>query len=181
MFWLAIISTLIAVWLAFPSGSAQIRRLSRHGDRLPQWLVGRPDAIDFTSRLLIGLLASGLGLVIMPWPFALGALLLGAGITTGLGKLESPTHRRNQELLAIQQPAVLDLLIASLEAGVPLRSAVTEVAAVAPTQTAKLLNQILARISVGIPEADAWQLASENPVWQQVGQDIALSSHNGTA
>lgn len=181
MFWLAIISTPIAVWLAFPSGAGQLRRLSRYSDRLPQWLVGRPDSIGFTTRLLIGLLASSLGLVLLPWPIVLGSVLLGAGITIGLGRLESPAHRRDQELLAIQQPTVLDLLVASLESGVPLRSAVTEVAALSPVQTAGFLNQILARIAVGIPEAEAWKLASKNPVWQQIGQDISSSVANGTA
>lgn len=114
-------------------------------------------------------LGVGLAVVVVPLAYLL------------LGKVESGEYRQRRELLATQQPEILDLLAASLQAGSALRNATQEVARVAPEPSAGLLHQVDAHLQIGFQEAQAWESLRDDEIWGPASRDIARGAKTGEA
>ncbi len=151
---------------------------------LPQWLhivQGKPGAMPLRRRAWFG---AGVGFVAVLL-LGLKALPVGVGLAlmaaVGLGYLEPASLRREREQLLRGLPQALDLLGACLEAGLPLRAAVTEVTAVLDGPVAQELVAVKQRIDVGASDVEAWRGSSQRPVVGPVMRDLARSVSSGTA
>lgn len=143
------------------------------------WLADHVTA----SRLRVGVLA---GVVV--W------LLLGQrvmGLVAGVAAVplsmvliswaEAEPERRRCRLWVAQLPGCLDLLSAALDAGVPLRAAVRQVAVLTPEPSADLLRGVLGHLEIGRSDAQAWSTLRAHPVWGPTARDLARCADSGAA
>ncbi|SER94730.1 Type II secretion system (T2SS), protein F [Propionibacterium cyclohexanicum] len=135
-----------------------------------------------SSRVrLLGACAGALAVLVAlpaPWSIPLG-LVAGLVAHLVLGRIEPRAVRRRKEQLLLQQPEVLDLLTASLDAGAALRTATANIARIAPQPSAQLLQEVDAHLRVGFSEAQAWRSLGEESVWGDVARDLARSAETG--
>lgn len=151
-------------------------RSGREGEReaaLPGWARGVGAASSAVALLVLLPVP-----LLVAWPCGLGA---GAAVWVLIGRLEPGRVRRRRERLMLQQPEVLELMASSLQAGAALRTATSEVAAVAPEPSAALLRDVEARLAVGFSEAEAWDGLRDHPVWGPAGRDLARGARTGEA
>lgn len=173
------------------------RRAERLGDEaahdrqhlagLRRLLEGRPGAPALRLRILAGVVIMValimIGLVRLP---ELGLLIMPAACAAGLaviivtGWVEAGAYRRRRQQLIMDLPQTLSLLGAAVAAGLPLRSAVREVAAASGGPVAEDLRRVLAQIDLGRPEEEAWRELRRDPVWAPVAVDLARSVESGT-
>lgn len=183
MTWVSALSVAAAVWLAWDDGTARLRRLARREVvRVPRWLAGRPGAMSMSKRMWVGVVAGAAALLWLPggWGLVVAACLV-PGVALGLGFLETASSRRASAAQIAELPTALDFLAAALSAGAPLSRAVRQVAAVVGPATSEILDGVLARVSVGSTDAEAWRRARDHPVWGEAARDMARSAESGTA
>jgi pilus assembly protein TadC len=122
-------------------------------------------------------LSIGLGWWALP-----AAGLLGVVSQVALGRLEGSAAVRHGELVAGQLPQACDLLAVCLEAGLPLRLAVAEVARVVPDPLGAALTEVEALVSLGADETAAWtELATTEPSLAELGREVARTVGSGAA
>jgi pilus assembly protein TadC len=97
-----------------------------------------------------------------------------------LGRVESPAERRRRLRMTVDLPQVLELLAAAMQAGLPLRGAVREVAAVTQGPLGEDLRGVLSTIDLGSPDADAWRGLRDHPALGRVSIDLARSVDSGS-
>lgn len=172
----------VAAVLAFP---AQPRAAPTGlGVSLPRWVRPREDALGPRLRWSVGF---GLGLVVYFLTEPLGivvAVLTGgtvaAATAVGLGRLEPPASQKLRERRVQDLPEALDLLAACLAAGLPLRRAVREVAAVVSGPIRDDLVLVISLVDVGVGERQAWSVIADRAGWAGIGRDIARAAEAGT-
>ncbi|RLP09789.1 type II secretion system F family protein [Propionibacterium australiense] len=123
-------------------------------------------------------------LVLFPGPLVTAVpVSVAAGIAAWflIARLEPGDARRRREQLMLQQPEVLELMASSLQAGAALRTATSEVAAVAPEPSAALLRDVESHLAVGFSEAGAWDSLRGHPVWGPASRDLARGARTGEA
>jgi pilus assembly protein TadC len=122
-------------------------------------------------------LAIGLG-----WWAVPAAGLLGLASHVALGRLEDAATVRRRELLAAQLPQVCDLLAVCLEAGLPLRLAVAEVARVVADPIGAVLTELSTLVSLGADETAAWaDVGTAEPGLAELGREVARTVGSGVA
>lgn len=155
--------------------------------RLATWLQGRADAPPWPRRLVVSGTA---GVVIamtlhsrvgLPPPAAPVAALVAALVGTGLlGRLEPLGARRWRLRQVADLPQALELMAASLDAGLPLRSSTRAVAAEFEGPIAEDLGRVMAALDLGISEGEAWRELGDDETWRRVALDLARSAESGT-
>lgn len=184
----AVLASMAAVWLLAPSGQARALRL-RSGqeagrlERLERRLSARLDAPVRWVRLLAGGAAA-----LLVWSLcnstvggALAGPMIGVATVLALGRVEGAASRRERAELSAQLPATLELMASSLDAGLPLRGALSGVAAVCSEPTASLLQGIQAQTQIGRSDAEAWGSLRTHRVWGDAARDLARSADSGAA
>jgi len=156
--------------------------------RWPEWLAPVPGAPPLRRRTLLSApAAAAAALAIGSFSRADAAVVVLIGVvlagtaTVGLGKLESAESRRSTAVMMADLPQVWDLLAACLDAGLPLRAALSEVVAVLDGPLADCLGDVLTRIQLGEPETAAWRSIAEHPLLGQASRDLARSVASGTS
>lgn len=96
------------------------------------------------------------------------------------GWLETPAARRRRQQVVDELPGALDLLSAAIAAGLPLRSAVSELLAVSDGPLAEDLRTVLNSVDLGRDEADAWRSLRDHPALGPMSVDLARSVESGT-
>lgn len=114
-----------------------------------------------------------------PIAWSLGPIA-GAVAYVLVGRLETPVARRRRQQVVDELPSALDLLSAAIAAGLPLRSAVTELLAVSNGPLAEDLRTVLTSIDLGRDEADAWRSLRDHPALGPMSVDLARSVQSGT-
>lgn len=181
---LSAICAALSAWLVVPAGDSDRLRPPR---QLLAWAsVGaKPDAAPAPARAAVG---AGVGLVVVLFcggflglltPVA--AILAGVGAFVGLGQFESRAAVERRRALALSLPDTLDLMASALESGSPLRLATERVAEVCDPASRQGLDQVLARMSVGVDESTAWRVLAADAAWGDAARDIARSAQSGTA
>ena len=185
---LAVLASMAAVWLLVPSGQARglvLRSGQGVGrmERLERQLSARLDAPARWVRLSAGGAAA-----LLVWSLchasvggALTGMLIGAVVVWALGRVEGAASKRERAALSAQLPAVLELMASSLDAGLPLRGALSAVAAVCAEPTASLLQGIQAQTQIGRSDAEAWGSMRTHRVWGDAARDLARSADSGSA
>ncbi len=181
-----------AVLLAVPPSPdrrlARTGRPSRAGPpaRLVRLVVGRDDAAPPGRRVLpgaavaVGLCAAigrwtGLGVAI--W-FA-APLLLG-GTVLLLGRIPSRASIQRRELLIRHAPQALELLAASLDAGLPPRRACRVIVDAFDGPVAEDLGRVAALVELGAGDADAWRSLHDHAQFGPAADDLVRSVDSGT-
>ena len=175
----AMIMAAIAAWLVVPA-TARTRTQARKPP--PAWLAPRPGAPASHIRVLAGLVAACAVLIGVPWPFPAAAglsVLVGTVMWWGSGRLESSGHRRMEQHRAAQLPEALLMLSSAMEAGLPLRSAVTTVAESLEGPCAEDLRRLASSLAAGVPDSRAWNDLASVEVWRDPAQEVSRAVNSG--
>lgn len=174
---------------ADPDGrrSSEIRRFDVLWRRLAELTAARADALPRSRRLVVSAvsgLAIGLSLpnlvpALSGWSWVLATLAAGV-LFVILGRLEPAAARRRNLQLIMETPQLLDLLAACLAAGLPLRRASKEVAAVFAGPLADDLEPVLSGIALGLDDASAWRSLRDHRQLGRVAVDLARSVESGS-
>jgi hypothetical protein len=98
-----------------------------------------------------------------------------------LGRLQSGAQARRQARLAAELPQACDLLVACLEAGLPLRGAAEVVARGLDGPMADRLTEVAAKCRLGVPEERAWEELVVEPALAGLGRELARGTGSGLA
>uniref|UniRef100_UPI000DF82C17 type II secretion system F family protein n=1 Tax=Desertihabitans aurantiacus TaxID=2282477 RepID=UPI000DF82C17 len=144
---------------------------------------GREGSLPGRRRLLLALPAV-LGVAAAldaPWQVRLLAGVAAGGVVAvGLGWFVSADHHRQQVELMASWPHTWELLASCLRSGLPVGEACRAVCRVSETPSARVLGGVVARIDVGMSEADALLELREDPLVGRVVRDLARGLHSGT-
>lgn len=171
----------IAAWLLTPAGS-----LPRVAPSF-WWLSAgaKPGAPAARTRAAAGLAAAIVVLVVAETWLGPGTVvvagLMGLGVFVASGRFERAVVVRQREAVALALPDTLDLLAAVIDSGAPLRTATERVAEVCDAATSVGLHEVLARLQVGITDADAWRALADDSAWGDAARDLARSAESGTS
>ena len=171
-----------AAWCWLPPADARLAAdRPRRTPPVPAALRPVEGAPGRAVRAATGLVTATAVLALVPGHMAvLAALVAGLVVHVGLGRVTTGGSRRAEARVVLELPETFDLLAAALEAGQPLRSAVSTVAGLAPPATAPTLQRIAAMVGVGIADADAWRSFADDPWWGDAARDLARSCETGT-
>lgn len=108
--------------------------------------------------------------------------IAGVGIFVGLGRWSPPDVRSRGRATQAALPGVCTLLAVCLEAGLPLRNAVTAVAEAAHEPIAGLLRRLDTSVRLGVPEVDAWrELGEAQPAFAALARELGHAAGSGMA
>lgn len=127
--------------------------------------------------------AVGLGVAVLLGH--LGGMLAGsvaAAVAWHLtGRMETPAARRRRERLAADLPHVVDLMAATLAAGLSPPTALARVAAALDGPVAEELDTLTARLALGADPASAWAELGRHPQLGPLGRCVARSVDSGSS
>lgn len=172
----------LAVFWFWPGSRGALYRLApeRAG---PAWLRPRPGALPRRVRIALAVAVAAIAVVVVgagPFASAAVAVVAWAGAYAGLAFVSTEDPRAREEQIMLDLPEILDLLAAALTAGAPLRRAVRMVADLTEGPATRELRQVVARIDVGMADADAWAALGEDPVLGETARDLARQVESGT-
>lgn len=98
-----------------------------------------------------------------------------------LGRLRTAAQTRRQAVLAGELPQVCDLLVACLEAGLPVRVAAEVVAGSLDGPMAERLGEFTAKTRLGLAEERAWEELAAEPALVGLGRELARGAGSGVA
>lgn len=172
----------VALYLMVPDAQGGLARL-RPRRAGPSWLEPRPGALSRGKRMVLAAASAVIVVVLVgagPVASAVVAVVVFGAASFGLRfvSTEDPAARRDR--LTLDLPEVLDLLAGALAAGVPLRRALRLVTDLIDGPVAEELGEVVARIDVGMPDAEAWLLLGDDPVLGETARDLARQVDSGT-
>lgn len=175
----AMVMAAVAAWLiVLPAGESRTKSRKRS----PAWLAPRSGAPAPEVRVVASL-AAGCGVMAaVSWSFPVAVVVAGAAgavVWWGSGRLESSAHRREEQRRAAQLPETLMMLSSAMEAGLPLRSAVTTVAESLDGPCAEDLRRLASSLAAGVPDSKAWSVLASAPVWRDPAQDVSRAVDSG--
>ena len=97
------------------------------------------------------------------------------------GRLDSAVHARRQAELAAELPQVCDLLVACLDAGLPVRVATEAIATGLTGPMAERLAEVIAKIRLGVAEERAWEELGVEPALAGLARELARGTSSGVA
>ncbi len=166
----------VVSWRAGPAArlrGAGSRAARARGQRLAvsrERLIGSAAAAG--SALL---LVAGLG-----WWGVPVAAAIGAASYVALGHLLSGEATRRRDRIVADLPQACDLLAVCLESGMPLRGAVEVIAESLGGPLGGLLEEVAAKVRLGVDEAEAWaELAGAEPALAVLGREVARTLGSG--
>lgn len=110
------------------------------------------------------------------------AAITGAGVFLGLGRLSLDRHGRDEARVVGDLPGVCLLLAVCLEAGLPLRNAVRNVADGLDGPVAGHLLRLSRAVDLGVPEPDAWaELAQRHDGYAGLAGELRHALDGGIA
>jgi Flp pilus assembly protein TadB len=183
-----------ALLLAVPPAGRGLARLRPASPPAPvppgtlrRLFEGRADATPLSRRVRLGAvvsavlcLAAASALQITPLWMGCGWLLVTPSMVLLLGWLEPRAARRRREQLILEAPQALELVAASLAAGVPPRQACAAVVRAFDGPVAEDLGQVLRSVQLGVPDAQAWRALGRHPQLGPAAWDLARSVESGT-
>jgi len=181
--WVAVVCAGFAVWVWLPP-DAMLRLRPGSLVGLPGWAKPLPQAMDSKKRWWIG---AGVALVVVIFGWSMTRWVVAAapivvvGAWIGLGRLEPAGVRNDRVKALLCLPQALDLVSTCVRAGQPLRNAVETVTEVMGSPVAELFEPVMNAISVGMSDAEAWQVLRSDPVVGFLARDLSRSAAWGTS
>ncbi|MGA4506407.1 type II secretion system F family protein [Propionibacteriaceae bacterium G1746] len=178
---IAAVAAFMLVLLAWPARNGrQLLRAPDSGATGVRWGPTSGRRLGFAVVPAIAVVA------LVPGPWAVvGGVVVATVAFVALDRFEDAAVVRRRQRLADQLVEALELLAGALASGSPVRSAIAEVAAVSPPETAEVLGLVTSHIRVGRSERDAWlALAGDpvvGPVWGRAARDLARNAETGAA
>lgn len=121
------------------------------------------------------LLVTGLG-----WWGVAASVVIGVASYLVLGRLHSGEATVIREQLVAELPQACDLLAVCLESGLPLRGAAEAVAEALGGPLGGLLSEVVAKVELGMDEAEAWtELAGAEPALAVFSREVARTLGSG--
>jgi pilus assembly protein TadC len=185
----------LAVFLGLRDPAGELRRLKRRRSKLAEVVApimrlieGRADARPLMRRVLLSVAcALALSLAGAGTDGWLGRVLwFAAPVVAGTGLLAlgwvepRPARHRRQQLI-MEVPQALELMAASLAAGLPARTACAAVVRTFDGAVADDLGQVLALQQLGVPDVAAWHTLDDHPQLGLAAADLARSVESGTS
>jgi pilus assembly protein TadC len=185
----AVLSALAVILLIPPPPHPLVRAgPADRTERSQPWSLrlrrARPATIPLGRRValggVVGLPTGWLLLGRIGWAAWLAAALVAVGVAEFLARLESGQAERRRRELVLQAPQALDLLAATLAAGLPLRLATAAVVRACPGPVADAFGSVLKQLELGVGDVDAWRTLSAHPQLGPAAADLARSVESGT-
>lgn len=181
--WVAAVCAGLAVWVWLPP-DATLRLRPGLALGLPNWAKPLPAAMGSRKRWWIGagvaLAVAAYGWSMTGWVLLLTPLIA-FGVWVGLGRLE-PARVKSKRVEALMcLPQALDLMRTCVGAGQPLRNAVETVAQVMGPPVSDLFQPVTNAVSVGMSDAEAWQVLRSDPVVGHLACDLSRNAAWGTS
>lgn len=176
---LAIVAAVLAVVLGVPQA--------------PRWEAAVPAAPSDPAtaesrtrpgwwRLVLSGLAGCAGTLLLAGPLG---LLAGPGAAVAawvvLGRSESADARDARTAAVRDLPHLVDLLAATLRSGAAPTEALASVCAACPGAAADRLDPVLARLRVGAPPGQVWEVLSRDDVLAPLGHTLARAEASGAS
>jgi len=181
--WVAVVCAGFAVWVWLPP-DATLRLRPGVSLDLPNWAKPLPAAMESKKRWRIGVGVAA-AIVLFGWSMTrwvlLVAPLVAVGVWTGLGRLEPAGVRNKRVEVLLCLPQALDLIRTCVGAGQPLRNAVETVAQAMGPPISDLFEPVTNAVSVGMSDAQAWQVLKGDPVVGFLARDLSRSAAWGTS
>ena len=146
--------------------------------------AGRPGSTAPPPRHRLLLAAAvGVGLAALAGHLVgLGLGAVGAVVTWRVsGRMESPESRRRRERLAAALPLVVDLMAATLAAGLSPAAALARVSAAIDGPVAEELGTLAARLDLGVHPSAAWAELGRHPQLGPLGRCVARTVDSGAS
>jgi pilus assembly protein TadC len=176
---LAVICIVAAVLIGLPR--APRRRLRElfaeadgEGDR-PRRGLSDPRMVRIISAV------GGLGVALTIgglWGWGFG-IAIAVGAPVMLGRLESRRDRERREAMERQGADAADLLAACLASGAPIPPSAAAVARALGEPIAEPLNTLVASLSLGADQVDAWRAIATQPGMDGLARAVARSLESG--
>ena len=146
----------------------------------PEPVVGR-DWME-RGRALWSLLAVAAGLTFAPQPLGLPAGVA-AGITVWLvsSNAEPAANRWRAAAIGRDLPTLVDLVAASLEAGLDVPGALDLAVAALPGAGADALGPVAARLRLGVPDAQVWATPGAGAALAPLARALARAHESGAS
>lgn len=191
---LAVLAAAGAAYLIVPAFRSRAWVFGRTGDagppsvaldrlrRLVRPVEGAPSEF---ARLAVGVLAACVLL-----PMAEGARLPAAPtmavvvltVFVGMGRWAPAEVRHRDRVMRNELPGVCTLLAVCLEAGLPLRNAVTAVAEASQGSMATSLRRVDTSVRLGVPELQAWsEIGEAQPAFADLARELSHAAGSGMA
>ena len=126
------------------------------------------------SGLSVGVLVGG-------WPGVVAAVLVAWLVHRYLRGLVPARVRREREQAALDLPFALDLLAASLRAGLPVDHAVRVVATAIGGPVGTCLTRVAGSLDLGLTPERAWEVLHQLPAGARLAGAVARSTTSGAA
>lgn len=184
----------LTMFLALRHPAGQLRRIASGTSKLTivavplgRLIRGRADASPVVRRMVLsGACALALALAAARMNVPGGLIWLAmpiiavAGLLT-LGWLEPRSARRRRQQLIMEAPQALELLAASLAAGLPASTACAAVVRAFDGPVADDLGRVLAMLELGVGEVPAWRALRDHQQLGLAADDLARSVESGTS
>lgn len=188
---LASLAAAVAAYLSVPAFRLLPSVLGRRDTGPPDAVVSRAAILLATvegapsafSRLAIAVVVGSVLLRLnaeASW-LALGTSLgVGLMVFVGLGRWAGPEVRGRDRDVQTQLPMVCTLLAVCLEAGLPLRNAVSAVAEGSRGAMAEAMRRLDAAVRLGVPETEAWaELGRVRPAFADLARELSHAAGSG--
>ena len=179
---LAVLTAALAVWVVGPTSAIGLRRLSEDGrhHQHPAPRTAFSVVEDDRRRLWVCLVTASLAGAVVAGSLglALGALA-GVVVSLAVGRLEPPSVARERAAVVRDLPLAVDLLAACSEIGLPIESALPQVAVAVGGPLRRRLDTLQSRLALGASPVEEWQRIASDPVLRRFGLAMVRTHRSG--
>lgn len=180
------LSVTAALWLTWVLPAMGLSRLTKRrivrGLRQTSWVAGRQGSMPIGQRafagLCVGLVSPGL-ISDGHWWGWLGGLLLGGAAFMCLGQFLPASVVQRGESIAAALPHVCDLISVCLEAGLPMRAALSTVVQYLEGPIVAPLESVLHLVDIGVSDREAWAGLAAHPQLGPLARDVSHAVGSG--
>jgi pilus assembly protein TadC len=182
---LALVAAVAAAGVVAVMGRAPMQRLAppREARAAPAWLRGVPGSPSVFLRAAVAVCCGCAVTLLLGW-WSESAAWVGVAVAAGVfGAGLRPGSDRRRRTLAVARdlPQLCTLMAVCLEAGLPLRAAVTAVGRGLGGPLGEAMRRLDAQVRLGIPEAEAWRAMSDEQGLEVLGREVARATGSGVA
>ncbi len=179
---LAVGTAVLAAWLVGSASSTDLRRLEV--DTAPSQGVAAEGQVSFVEdgprRLWLCLVATGVlgGALAGSFGLLVGAVV-GVMVSHAVGRLEAPSVVHERDAVVRDLPLAIDLLAACSEIGLPVETALPQVARAVGGPLRRRFETLRSRLALGASPVDEWQQIAADPQLRRLGLAMVRTYRSG--